>query len=139
MKSKIILGIVAFVLAIGGLVYISRLPGKLDTFATCLKDKGAVFYGAFWCPHCQEQKTMFGRSRSKLPYVECSTPDGNSQLQICKDKQIVGYPTWEFADSSRENGTVSLIKLSEKTSCPLPEAEILTAEVTTSSATTVTQ
>ncbi|MEN9613982.1 MAG: hypothetical protein RLZZ347_289 [Candidatus Parcubacteria bacterium] len=136
MKSKIILGIVAVVLVLGGLVYLSRLPGKLDTFATCLKDKGATFYGAFWCPHCQEQKAMFGRSVSKLPYVECSTPDGNGQTQICKDKKITGYPTWEFADGTRETGTVPLAKLAEKTSCPLLDSTVVTKTTVSASSTT---
>ena len=48
-------------------------PGKYDAFAQCLKDKGAVFYGAFWCPNCQEQKKLFDSSIKLLPYVECST------------------------------------------------------------------
>lgn len=95
--------------------------GKLDTFAQCLKDKGAVFYGAFWCPHCQNQKAMFGKSAKLLPYVECSTPDGKSQLAICQEKKIEGYPTWEFTDRSRESGEVSLEKLAEKTGCQLPK------------------
>ena len=25
-----------------------------------LKQVGAKMYGAFWCPHCQEQKQLFG-------------------------------------------------------------------------------
>lgn len=95
--------------------------GKLDTFAQCLKDKGAIFYGAFWCPHCQNQKAMFGKSEKFLPYVECSTPDGKSQLQICQDKKIGGYPTWEFVDGSRESGEVPLEKLAQKTACQLPQ------------------
>ncbi len=96
-------------------------PGKLDQFALCLKDKGVIFYGAFWCPHCQNQKALFGKSVSLLPYVECSTPDGQSQTQICKDKKIEGYPTWEFSDGSRESGEVSLARLAEKTGCVLPQ------------------
>ena len=95
-------------------------PGTLDGFAVCLKDKGAVFYGAFWCPHCQTQKTLFGKSKKLLPYVECSTPDGKGQHSICKEKKVVGYPTWEFADGSRESGEIALQKLSEKTGCNLP-------------------
>lgn len=98
-------------------------PGKLDSFAQCLKDKGAVFYGAYWCPHCQDQKKLFGSSVKLLPYVECSTANGRGQLQVCKDKNISGYPTWEFADGSREGGKLSLEQLSEKTSCPLPTDE----------------
>ena len=102
-------------------VYRSRQPGTLDEFARCLKDKGATFYGAFWCPHCQNQKAMFGKSAKLLPYIECSTPDGKSQLSICKEKKIEGYPTWEFVDGLRESGEVSLNRLSEKTGCPLPQ------------------
>ncbi len=71
---------------------------QYDTFAQCLKDKGATFYGAFWCPHCQAQKKAFGSSSKLLPYVECSTLDTLGQTQICKDKKIEGYPTWMFAD-----------------------------------------
>ena len=97
------------------------ISGKYDTFATCLKDKGAVFYGAFWCPHCQSQKKLFGSSVKLLPYVECSTADGARQLQICKDKNVTGYPTWEFADGSVLNGEIPLAQLAEKTSCVLPQ------------------
>lgn len=118
-----ILILIAVVLAISGKVYSlvqkNRTPGELDNFALCLKDKGAVFYGAFWCPHCQNQKKMFGKSEKLLSYVECSTPDGNSQLQICRDKKIEGYPTWEFSDTSRLSGEVPLKTLAEKTGCLL--------------------
>ena len=95
--------------------------GKYDEFAQCLKDKGATFYGAFWCPHCQDQKKLFGTSVKLLPYVECSTADAGDTTQICKDKKIEGYPTWEFADGSRLNQVVSLEQLAEKTACVLPE------------------
>ncbi|MEI7765306.1 MAG: hypothetical protein WCI93_01835 [bacterium] len=93
-----------------------------DSFATCLKDKGATFYGAFWCPHCQAEKKLFGTSEKLLPYVECSTPDGQGQTQICKDKKIEGYPTWKFADGTEISGEVPLATLAEKTSCVLPQA-----------------
>jgi thiol-disulfide isomerase/thioredoxin len=122
-KSIFILSAVGVVIIAGIFFLISTnsKPGKLDEFAQCLKDKGAVFYGAFWCPHCQNQKAMFGKSARFLPYIECSTPDGRGQLKICKDKNIEGYPTWEFADGSRESGEVSLSHLSEKTACQLPQ------------------
>ena len=92
-------------------------PGKYDNFATCLEDKGAVFYGAFWCSHCQAQKKLFGSSQKLLPYIECSTIDGQSQTQACIDKKISSYPTWEFTDGSRLNGEIPLAQLAEKTSC----------------------
>lgn len=94
--------------------------GKYDQFAACLKEKGAVFYGAFWCPHCQKQKKLFGSSAKLLPYVECSTADASSQIQICKDKKVESYPTWEFRDSSRITGEVTLEELAQKTGCVLP-------------------
>jgi len=96
-------------------------PGQYDTFTQCLKDKGAVFYGAFWCPHCQAQKKMFGSSVKLLPYVECSTLDGKAQLPECTEKKITGYPTWEFADGSRMSGEVPLADLAVKTACELPQ------------------
>lgn len=95
-------------------------PGKFDVFAKCLGDKEAIFYGAFWCPHCQEQKAMFGKSKNLLPYVECSTPDKKGQLPECVEREIKNYPTWEFSDETRETGVLTLQELAEKTSCPLP-------------------
>ncbi len=121
-KNAIIWLAVAIVLILG-VVLLVKAPakaGELDTFASCISEAGATFYGAFWCPHCQNQKAMFGSSARLLPYIECSTPDGSAQLQICKDAGVTGYPTWEFADGTRENGEVSLERLSELTSCPLP-------------------
>lgn len=126
MQKKKWVWLLVLVLVIGGIVWLIRTPskpGKLDTFATCIKDSGAIFYGAFWCPHCQNQKAMFGTSAKLLPYVECSTPDGRGQLPICTDAGVTGYPTWKFANGTRESGEVSLERLSEKTSCPLPAGE----------------
>ncbi len=116
-----VLGALAVIgLLIGLSVYLSRLPGKYDNLVACLGEKKAVFYGAFWCPHCQEQKALFGRSAKKLPYIECSTPNGKDQLQVCADKKIESYPTWDFADGTREKGKASLETLAEKTGCTLP-------------------
>ena len=124
MKSKTILWVVVLVILVAlplGYYYLyASTPGPLDGFAECLKDKGATFYGAFWCPHCQAQKALFGKSKSKLPYVECSSADGQSQLPVCKEKKIEGYPTWIFADGSRLSGEVSLDDLASTTGCTLP-------------------
>lgn len=117
----LILGMVATVLIRSNNNKIPPGPGKYDEFATCLKDKGAVFYGAFWCSHCQATKKLFGSSQKLLPYVECSTPNGQGMTQECTDKKINGYPTWEFADGSRLTGELSLAQLAEKTSCELPQ------------------
>lgn len=121
--KKITIAVVTMVVIIAGAVVLTLThkdkPGKYDEFATCIKDSGAIFYGAFWCPHCQAEKKLFGTSAKLLPYVECSTADGKAQTQICIDKKIESYPTWIFADGSQETGEVSLATLSEKTNCPI--------------------
>ncbi|MDO8514209.1 MAG: hypothetical protein Q7S50_01560 [bacterium] len=113
--------VVLIVVGVGASVFVKEKPGQLDTFAQCLKDKGAIFYGAFWCPHCQATKAMFGGSARLLPYVECSTPNGQGQLQICKDKSVQQYPTWTFANSTTTlTGERTLQELSQASGCPLP-------------------
>ncbi len=117
----LILGSIVTFLLNNGKDLSGKMPGKYDTFAQCLKDKGAIFYGAFWCPHCKAEKALFGSSVKLLPYVECSTSDAKDQTQACKDKKIESYPTWEFVDGSRLNGEIPLDKLAEKTQCVLPQ------------------
>lgn len=97
--------------------------GRLDEFVKCTKEKGAAFYGAFWCKHCQNQKKAFGSSARYLKYIECSSPNGTTQSPACVEKGIASYPTWEFADGSRESGELSLQRIAAKTGCPLPGAK----------------
>src|SRR3989338_1097465 len=122
----IAVGILVIILLGGAVSYFSYQetagPSIYDGFAQCLKDKEVTFFGAFWCPHCQAQKKMFGTAEKLLPYVECSTQDGQNQTQACKDEGIKGYPTWEFADGTRETGELSFARLSEKSGCALPDA-----------------
>jgi thiol-disulfide isomerase/thioredoxin len=129
-RSFIIILVVALIVCAGLFVIIHAVhrPGKLDTFAQCLDEKGATFYGAFWCPHCQRQKAMFRSSAKLLPYVECSTPNGKEQTPLCIEKNITGYPTWEFADGTRLSGEVDLQTLAEKTRCVLPQESVETPE-----------
>lgn len=111
------------VIAVGG-IFAARYwsesqPGQYDSFAQCVADSGATFYGAFWCPHCQDQKEMFGNSERLLPYVECSTPDGQNQTQECRDAEVTGYPTWDMPNGERLNGVQSFEKISAATGCSL--------------------
>jgi uncharacterized membrane protein len=68
---------------------------RLKALAEHLDETGARYYGAFWCPDCQEQSRLFGRSADRLPYVEC-TPDGRGGgiAFACVAADITGYPTW---------------------------------------------
>lgn len=67
----------------------------LRALAEHLTARGARFYGAYWCPHCEDQKEMFGASAHRLPYVECS-PHGRRgpRAAECVAARIGGYPTW---------------------------------------------
>lgn len=101
----------------------SGVPGQYDAFAQCITEKGAKMFGAYWCPHCQNQKKQFGKSFSKVTYIECAQPGNpNAQVKECVDAKISGYPTWEFADGSRVEGEMSLEALAEKTGCQLENA-----------------
>lgn len=64
--------------------------------AKYLSTVGATMYGAYWCPHCHDQKQLFGQEAFKLvDYVECD-PDGvDPKPEVCRSKEITGYPTWE--------------------------------------------
>jgi hypothetical protein len=150
--KSIIGGVVVLLLAVGAILYATSsdvtmkggdmssgggdTSGVVDTgsptavLAQCLKDKGAVFYGAFWCEHCAEQKKRFGSAEKLLPYVECSTPDQRAQTQICIAKKIQSYPTWEFLDGSRLTGVQTLTQLAEKTGCVDPASAVVPTENT---------
>jgi len=123
MKTKhIVIGAVVLVLVLLGLFFFRTAgPGPHDELAQCISDRGAVFYGAFWCSHCNDQKALFGASVKKLPYVECSTPNRQGQTQECQDEGISAYPTWEFPDGSREVGVFDLEELARRTGCELSE------------------
>lgn len=122
-RGTLIFWLVVLALIVAGIgtsFVANRGPGKLDSFAQCLKDSGTVYYGAFWCPHCQATNKLFGKSKKLLPYIECSTPDGQDQTQICKDKNITGYPTWIFADGNILTGERTLAELAGASGCLLP-------------------
>jgi hypothetical protein len=61
-----------------------------------LKKIGAKMYGAYWCPHCTNQKKMFGQSFSQINYIECDPGGQNPQPNLCQKADIQGYPTWEI-------------------------------------------
>ena len=93
----------------------------LDTFTQCLTERGAKMYGAYWCPHCLDQKEMFGKNWNNINYIECSLPGKSGQTEVCNLAGITSYPTWEFSDGSRRNGVLQLEELGSITGCPLYE------------------
>jgi phage baseplate assembly protein gpV len=118
---KVITGfliVAAFALA-AYLGYRQRV-GRLDAFARCLSAKQAKMYGAYWCPHCADQKEMFGRSFRYVAYVECGVPGSRDEAKSCSDVGVRHFPTWQFGDGERREGTLPLQALGEKTGCGLP-------------------
>ena len=85
----------------------------LETLATHLKESGARFYGAHWCPRCQEQKALFTASVDRLPYIEC-TPEGRGGPRNveCLTRDIQEYPTW-IIDGQRYPGLMSVQRLAD--------------------------
>ena len=72
---------------------------QLKALAVHLEKTGAKFYGAYWCPRCQEQKALFASSAKRLPYVECSSGGRGSALTPpCVKNNIRSYPTWIIGD-----------------------------------------
>jgi glutaredoxin len=81
--------------------------------AEYLATKDVKFYGAYWCSHCQRQKSLFGAvAAAKIPYIECAADGENSQRQLCKTKGIKMFPTWIINGKSYQ-GTKNLKELAE--------------------------
>ena len=118
MDKKYVLG--GAIAAIVILFFISTSNGAgHEKLAQCLSEKGVKFYGAYWCPHCKEQKELFGSAVKSLPYVECALINSDEQTKACRDENITSYPTWVFSDGTRKTGTIPLDELAEKANCPV--------------------
>jgi len=119
---KVIIGVV-IVAAFGSAYYFGyqRRTHRYDAFARCLTEKGVKMYGAYWCPHCADQKKLFDASFQYVPYVECGIPGNTSKTQqVCTDAGIKHFPTWQFPPvGDRVEGEMPLEDLSMKTGCPL--------------------
>jgi len=97
------------------LIVTSESTKESIEFAKYLKDNGVVKYSAYWCPNCLYQSELFGKQAYKeLNVVECATDGINSQTQLCIDKKIKGFPTWEI-NGKLILGVLSLKELSKLT------------------------
>ena len=94
------------------LVTTESTPASI-ALAEHLTSSGAVMYSAYWCPHCHEQKELFGKQASdQLKVVECA-PDGeNNQADLCRSKGLEGFPSWEI-NGSIDSGVKGLDTLAE--------------------------
>ena len=123
-RRKKIATIAAVVLLLAAIVGFAlyKHSHRYDAFARCLADKKVLMYGAYWCPHCVEQKEKFAASFKFAPYVECGVQgDLRAEQQVCKDADIKHFPTWQFPPTGeRVERVLSLENLSERTGCSLP-------------------
>ncbi len=88
-----------------------------DKLAQCLTEKGVKMYGAFWCPHCTNQKKMFGDSFKYITYVECAEGGENAQPEACAKAGIESYPTWYFPGQDKLTGEKTVQQLAERSNC----------------------
>jgi len=121
-KKYTLLGIGLIVLVSLLVFFISSVqskPGPYDSFSQCLTEKGVTMYGAYWCPHCANQKKLFGSSFKYVTYVECDSKGPDAQPELCQQKGIESYPTWEI-NGQMQSGEIPLPVLAEKSGCVLP-------------------
>ena len=97
------------------LIVTSESTRETIKFAKYLKDSGVTKYSAYWCPNCLNQSELFGKQAYKeLNVVECANDGKNSQTQLCIDKKIKGFPSWEI-NGKIILGVLSLEELSTLT------------------------
>ena len=97
------------------LIVTSESTKESIELAKYLKDNGVVKYSAYWCPNCLDQSELFGKEAYKeLNVVECARDGKNSQTQLCIDKKIEGFPSWEI-NGKIIIGVQTLKELSELT------------------------
>lgn len=118
MKAGIITAIATILLLAGGIYFISQQGKPVEAsesvhkLAACLSEKDVKMYGAYWCPHCKNQKAQFGNAFEKVKYVECT-----QETKTCTDMKVESYPTWTFPDGTRTLGEQPLATLAQKAGC----------------------
>ncbi len=60
---------------------------------------GAKAFFAYWCPHCHEQKLLFGKEayaelEKSGVKVECAADSPKGKPKECQAAGITGFPTW---------------------------------------------
>ena len=77
-----------------------------------LKETEAKMYGAYWCPHCRDQKSLFGVAAiPEIPYIECDPKGKAAETDLCQaelakatEQELAatgnkaGFPTWKIGD-----------------------------------------
>src|SRR3989344_9047049 len=135
MRSKILIIILLSFIIVG---CTKTADPKIESLANCLAEKGVKEYGAFWCPNCAKQEKMFGSSfeiiKEKV-YNECdprcdvedikdlpiACRGKLGQTELCLQKNINKYPTWEFSNGETLIGVQEFSTLAEMAGCKFNE------------------
>lgn len=77
---------------------ITTTSGEAEiALARHLKEIGAKEYIAWWCPHCHEQKQLFGKEAySYIDHIECDPRGKDARPNLCQAANIQSFPTWEI-------------------------------------------
>lgn len=82
---------------------------RQQALANHLKARGAIFFGAWWCPACTQQKALFGKQAgAQLPYVECTDAKDGAR---CSAAGVRAFPTWDMPGKERLVGVQSVEEL----------------------------
>ena len=120
-KKELLYGIPILLLALIFLGWRYHVSHKYDSFAKCLAAHQAKMYGLYWCPHCADQKALFGAAFRYVPYQECANKDKPGEMvEACKQAGVKLFPAWQFGTNPPKEGVFQLQELSEKTGCSLP-------------------
>jgi glutaredoxin len=92
-------------------------PGKHAELAKCLTEKGVVMYGASWCPHCQNQKKMFGGDWQFVTYQECDQNSPGGDQAKCRAEGVLSYPTWKIPGVEPLVGEQTFFTLAKESNC----------------------
>ncbi|MCC5635696.1 hypothetical protein LC593_07485 [Nostoc sp. CHAB 5844] len=80
---------------------------------------GAKEYVAYWCPHCHEQKLIFGKEAyqilkdNNVP-IECAGDSPQGKPELCQAAKIQAFPTW-IINGQSYSGVQNLTELAKIT------------------------
>ncbi|MFH1916828.1 MAG: hypothetical protein ABIJ21_06220 [Nanoarchaeota archaeon] len=115
MKLKIILPligvlVVAFIISL--LITRANTDEEKINTAKCLTAQGFAMAGTSWCPHCEEQKEIFGSAFQYIDYYDCDL-----EAQWCEEKHVEGYPSWVSPTGAASAGVKNLATLKKMSGC----------------------
>ena len=112
-------------------------PAYIEKLAKYLAQKGMVMYGAYWCPHCKDEKVLFGDAFKFVDYVECDPQGPNPNPDECTAQGVDGYPTWIY-NGTKYSGYKTLSQLAQIVGFTDSSATVDDSDAATTGATTGT-